>query len=147
MRCWNVCARVNSFKPATRTSARVSHQPQLPVQLRAAAARITASLASKPFDPPSRKDLAPDSISQQALRYLLQTGELTEINADLVMSTGAMKQAIEAIEKRIRDEGPATASQLRQTLGTTRRIIIPFLEKLDREGITLRSGDTRTLRR
>jgi selenocysteine-specific elongation factor len=141
----HLCA--GDFVQAGNSLRRASHQPQLPMQLRAAAARITTSLASKPFDPPSRKDLAPDPISQQALRYLLQTGELTEINAELVMSTRAVKQAIEAIEKRIRDEGPVTASQLRQTLGTTRRIIIPFLEKLDREGITLRSGDTRTLRR
>jgi len=39
----------------------------------------------------------------------------------------------------------ATASQLRQKIGTTRRVIIPFLEYLDRTGVTRRIGDERVL--
>jgi hypothetical protein len=46
----------------------------------------------------------------------------------------------------ISDHGPATASQLRQALGTSRRVIIPFLEYLDRVGVTQRIGDSRQLR-
>ncbi|MBT6451013.1 MAG: hypothetical protein HOK62_09885, partial [Verrucomicrobiales bacterium] len=34
----------------------------------------------------------------------------------------------------------------RQALGTTRRILIPLLEKMDRTGITRRQGDVRVLR-
>jgi selenocysteine-specific elongation factor len=39
----------------------------------------------------------------------------------------------------------ATASQLRQQIGTSRRVIIPFLEYLDRAGVTRRIGDERVL--
>jgi len=46
----------------------------------------------------------------------------------------------------ISTKGPATASQLREKLGTSRRIIIPFLEYLDRVGVTQRIGDSRQLR-
>jgi selenocysteine-specific elongation factor len=46
----------------------------------------------------------------------------------------------------IRTNGPATVSQLRQELGCTRRILVPLLERLDRDGITLRNGDARALR-
>src|SRR2546430_9166427 len=40
---------------------------------------------------------------------------------------------------------PISASQLRQKIGTTRRVIIPFLEYLDRTGVTRRIGDERVL--
>jgi hypothetical protein len=37
-------------------------------------------------------------------------------------------------------------SELRQVLNTSRRVMVPFLEKLDRDGITVRRGDKRVLR-
>src|SRR5699024_11466241 len=41
---------------------------------------------------------------------------------------------------------PFTVSQARRTLGTTRRVAVPLLERLDAEGITTRLADTtRTL--
>jgi selenocysteine-specific elongation factor len=44
-----------------------------------------------------------------------------------------------------RQRGPATVSQLRQELQTSRRVLVPLLEKLDREGATRRVGDQRIL--
>jgi selenocysteine-specific elongation factor len=35
---------------------------------------------------------------------------------------------------------------LRQALGTSRRIAIPLLERLDKDGVTRRDGDRRVLR-
>jgi selenocysteine-specific elongation factor len=37
-------------------------------------------------------------------------------------------------------------AELRDATGTTRRILIPLLERLDREGVTVRDGDWRRLR-
>jgi len=45
----------------------------------------------------------------------------------------------------ISKNGPATVSQLRQALGSSRRVMVPLLERLDREGITRRAGDKRML--
>jgi selenocysteine-specific elongation factor len=125
---------------------RASHLPALPLQLQAAGAKIRAMLAAKLLDPPSRKDLAPDTGSQQALRFLIETGEVAEINAEIVMSADGMKRASEMIRQFIRAKGPATTSDLRQMLGNSRRVAIPLLERLDRDGITLRQGDKRALR-
>jgi hypothetical protein len=52
----------------------------------------------------------------------------------------------EAIVGRIREKGPATVSDLRQLLGTTRRIMMPLLDRLDRDAVTVRQGDVRILR-
>ena len=46
----------------------------------------------------------------------------------------------------IREHGPATVSDLRQALGTSRRVVVPLLEYLDRTFVTLRQGDKRTAR-
>jgi len=47
----------------------------------------------------------------------------------------------------LREHGPATAGELRQALGTSRRVVIPLLERLDKEGVTRREGDHRSLRK
>jgi len=47
----------------------------------------------------------------------------------------------------LREHGSATASELRQALGTSRRIVIPLLERLDKDGVTSRAGDKRFLKK
>lgn len=125
---------------------RKNHKPALPAHLSKAGANVRAALAGKPFDPPSRKELSPDFASQQALRFLIETGEAVEINADVVMASESERQAAELICEFIRERGPATASELRQAIGSSRRVIIPFLERLDRSGVTERVDDRRVLR-
>jgi len=140
----DLCAR--DFVRAGAAIRRASHRPALTPQLQAAGEKIRAMIAAKPLDPPSRKDLAPDAASNQALRFLIQSGELVEINVEIVLSAGAMKQAAEMIRNHIRKHGPATTSDLRQLLGNSRRVAIPLLERLDRDGVTVRQGDKRALR-
>ena len=124
---------------------RATHRPALPALLQAAGAKLRSTLAAKPFDPPSRKELAPDPVSQQALRFLIATGEAVEINMEVLMTAENVRRATELIRQFIRDHGPATVSELRQTLGSSRRVIVPLLERLDRDGITLRQDDKRVL--
>jgi selenocysteine-specific elongation factor len=137
---------VKEFVRAGTAIRRAAHRPALTPQLQAAGGKIRAMIAAKPLDPPSRKDLAPDPASQQALRYLVQSGELVEINVEIVMSAEALKQATTMVRDFIRKHGPATTSDLRQMLGNSRRVAIPLLERLDRDGVTVRQGDKRALR-
>jgi selenocysteine-specific elongation factor len=68
-----------------------------------------------------------------------------KINQDVVLSKVGFDQAREAIRHYIETHGPASVSELREALGTTRRIMVPLLEKLDHDGFTVRSGDKRKL--
>jgi selenocysteine-specific elongation factor len=136
----------NDFVQVGNAVRRRTHRPALPPLLQAAATQLRATLEARPFDPPSRKQLAPDSVSQQALRFLLEKGEMVEIDSEIVLTAGSLKRMTELIRRYIHEKGPATVSQLRQSLGCSRRIIVPVLERLDREGITLREGDFRKLR-
>jgi len=137
---------VKDFIRSGAAIRRASHRPALTPQLQTAGGKIRATLAAKPLDPPSKKDLAPDVASQQALRYLIQSGELIDINVEIVMTAEAVKQATAMVRDFIRKNGPATTSDLRQMLGNSRRVAIPLLERLDRDGVTVRQGDKRALR-
>ena len=123
-----------------------THTPALPKSLQTAGARLRAQLAAKPLGPPSRGELTPDAASQQALRFLLETGEAISAGPDVVLLATAMARARQLIRQHIRKHGPATASELRVALGTNRRVIIPLLEQFDRDGLTVREGDRRGLR-
>ena len=134
------------FFQAGTTIRRTTHRPALPPQLQAAGNRVRATLSAKPFEPPSRKELATDSTSQQALRFLLETGEAVEVSEEIVLLADAYARATEVVKKFLGEHPSATVSELRQALGASRRIVVPLLERLDKEGITRREGDKRVLR-
>src|SRR5262249_49712953 len=79
----DLCA--NGFTRAGSTIARGSHRAALPAQLQSAVDKIRAALGGKPFDPPSRKDLAPDGHHQQALRFLIEQSEVVDISEEIVV--------------------------------------------------------------
>jgi selenocysteine-specific elongation factor len=126
---------------------RASHRPALPPHLQSAGSKLRAALSAKPFEPPSRKELAPDPLTQQALRFLLQTGEAIDLGEEVVLLVEAFKRATDRIQNYLLDHKAATVSELRPVVGTSRRILVPLLERLDRDGVTLRQGDQRVLRR
>jgi selenocysteine-specific elongation factor len=123
---------------------RSEHRAALPPDLAEAANRIRHLISEKPFDPPARKQIAPDASNRQALKFLIEHGEVIEV-ADVVLSKDAFTRMKAVIADFITKNGPATVSQLRQALGTSRRVIVPLLELLDRHGFTRRVGDDRKL--
>jgi selenocysteine-specific elongation factor len=125
---------------------RASHRAQLPEPLRAAGEKLRRSLSAQPLEPPSRKELTPDASSQRALKFLVESGEVVEISAELVLSAAAVAQATAQVKAFLAKTGPATVSDLRQSLGSSRRVVVPFLEYLDRTFVTVRHGDKRGLR-
>jgi selenocysteine-specific elongation factor len=135
----------NGFVRFENQIARVSHQPSLPLELLSVAENIRAALSARGFDPPDRKALSQDRNLQQALRFLIDKGEIVEITREIVVLREAAEQMQNTITEFLTENGSATASQLRQKIGTTRRVIIPFLEYLDRTGVTRRIGDERVL--
>ncbi len=135
----------NGFARSDNQIARVSYRPSLPPELVAAAENIRALLSATRFDPPDRKTFSQDRHFQQALRFLIDQREIVEISSEIVLLRDAAEEMQNAIAEFLSKQGSATASQMRQKIGTTRRVIIPFLEYLDRMGVTRRIGDQRVL--
>jgi selenocysteine-specific elongation factor len=128
------------------TIARRSHQPALPAKLQPVAAKIQETLSEKPFDPPPRREIERDSERQRVLKFLVESGKVIEIAPEVVLSRENFERMKNAVADFISKNGPATVSELRQALESSRRIMVPFLERLDREGFTRRIGDKRSLR-
>jgi selenocysteine-specific elongation factor len=136
----------HGFSSVPGAIARKNHRRSLPAPLAQAGEKIRAALAARPFDPPSRRELAPDAAAREALRFLSETGEVVLLNEEVVLRAEACAQMKEIIARAISEHGSATASELRQVVGTTRRVLIPFLERCDRVGLTIREGDRRRIR-
>ena len=51
------------------------------------------------------------------------------------------------VESHLRSRESMTAAEFRDLLGTSRKYAVPLLEWFDARGITVRSGDLRTLRK
>jgi selenocysteine-specific elongation factor len=126
--------------------ARLSHRPALPPDLQLAATKIREALSKKPFDPLSRKEIALNPHAGQALRFLIEQAEIVDVGQNVILLRESFEQMQNAVVAFISERGPSTVSDLRQKLGTSRRILVPFLEHLDRCGVTQREGDRRKLR-
>jgi selenocysteine-specific elongation factor len=77
------------------------------------------------------------------LRFLIETGEVSEVGSDVILLRENFERMKDAVAHFISQNGPATVSDLRQTLQSSRRIMVPLLERLDREGVTRRVRDKR----
>jgi selenocysteine-specific elongation factor len=137
----DLCA--DNFARKGSAIARIAHRPALPVELQPVERKICEALAKKPFDPPPRREIETDSNARRALRFLIETGEVTEIGSDVVLLRENFERMKDAVADFIFQNGPATVSELRQSLQSSRRIMVPLLERLDREGVTRRVGDKR----
>ena len=121
------------------------HVAELPAHLSRAATAMRATLAAAPLAPPSRSQLAANRAGQAVLDYLVNSGEVVQLDQDVVLPADAYEQAREVVVAYLRRHQAATTSALRTAVGTNRRVIIPLLERLDRDGVTLRAGSERRL--
>jgi selenocysteine-specific elongation factor len=139
----DLCA--DNFARKGSAIARIAHRPALPVELQPVERKIYEALAKKPFDPPPRREIETDLYAQRVLRFLIETGKVSEVGSDVILLQENFKRMKDAVADFISQSGPATVSELRQSLQSSRRIMVPLLEKLDRDGMTRRIGDKRTL--
>lgn len=81
----------------------------------------------------------------ELLNYCLSQKLLIKVADDLYFREAELKAARETVVNYLQDHDSLTISEARDILGSSRKFILPLLEYLDREKITRRSGDKRTL--
>lgn len=123
-----------------------SHKASLPNHLTSSGKKIRILLDENPLEPPNPKEIINSENDEAALKFLLQTNEAIQLDEKVILLSKNYNEAVDIIRSYITQNGPATAADLRKALSSTRRVIIPLLEHLDKEGITFRSGDTRVLK-
>lgn len=92
--------------------------------------------------------LAPPTINElglegDLLRALIRKGHLVRVSEELVYLPAQIERLTELLASIGR---PFTVSEFRQVAGITRKHAVPLLEWTDRENVTIRNGDLRTVR-
>ena len=103
------------------------------------------------MDPPKIGDL-PNLIKSneketlKVLNAMVQNGELIKLSSEIFI----LREEFEKTKTKITEFGKThpqfRASDIRDLLNSSRKLIIPLLEYFDKIGITLRKGDFRSLR-
>ncbi len=129
--------------PAGRGAALAEH-PALPGPVAQAVQAVLADLADAPFSAPDAQRLRELGLDTRAAAAAERAGLLRRLPGNVILAADAPEQAARIL---VGLPQPFTAAEARQALGTTRRVVIPLLEYLDRKGVTRRlADDRRTMR-
>ncbi|GIW93751.1 MAG: selenocysteine-specific translation elongation factor [Pirellulaceae bacterium] len=79
------------------------------------------------------------------LGLAVSRGELVQISDEFYLHAEVDRQCRTIVHRHLEKTGPATLSQIREWLGTSRKYAVPYCEYLDRVGMTVREGDKRRL--
>ncbi|NLI15465.1 MAG: selenocysteine-specific translation elongation factor [candidate division Zixibacteria bacterium] len=122
------------------------HEPHLTPSQKQLSGKLFAILSASPLAAPSKKDfIAEDPAYEVVINFLRDKGELVELKGELLFTASDFAEISEKIVKLIGAEKKVTASRIKDYLNTTRKYIIPILERLDALEITKREGDFRVL--
>lgn len=115
----------------------------LPARVDKAVRTVEEWLAAEPFRAPAADELAELKLGTRELAAAVRTGRLTRIADGVFLGPDAVERAAAILATLPQ---PFTVSQARRALGTSRRVAVPLLERLDKLRITRRGGDsTRTM--
>ncbi len=81
----------------------------------------------------------------ELLSALQKTGKVVKVEENIWIVSEGIELARERVSDFIQQRGKATASELREHLGVSRKYAIPILEHMDRIRVTYRKGDFRFL--
>lgn len=134
-----------NFKVAENLICHNSHSLELPPELEGPAAEILRILDEAGLAPPLPTELQATPNHQAAYKFLSRTRQIIPLDPKVTLSGKVFQETVDQVRALITEKGQVTASELRQHLDTSRKVIMPLLERLDRDQITRRDGDFRTL--
>jgi selenocysteine-specific elongation factor len=112
----------------------------LPAAVEKALAALTDDLAGNPFAAPTAERLRDLGLDPARVAAAARAGRLLRLAPGVVLLPDADRRAVRLLGGLPQ---PFTASQARTRLGTSRRVVLPLLESLDRSGLTRRLPDDR----
>jgi selenocysteine-specific elongation factor len=104
-----------------------------------AARKLLDALVASPLAPPAPADIG---VSLSIVRALARAGAVIELDG-VVFASSALDDARDRIACVVVERGAVTIADLRDLLGTSRKYILPIINRMDAEGVTRRRGDLR----
>jgi selenocysteine-specific elongation factor len=118
--------------------------PHLPARVTDAVQVVLADLADAPFSAPDAERMRELGLDARAAAAAERAGLLLRLPGNVLLAPDAPGRAARILAGLPQ---PFTAAEARKALQTSRRVVIPLLEWLDRKGITKRlADDRRTMR-
>jgi selenocysteine-specific elongation factor len=114
----------------------------LPTDLLEAVAEVVDELRARPFHAPEADRLQAAGLDRKSLAAAEKAGLLLRIADNVVLLPGAEQEAARRLGELPQ---PFTTSEARRCLDSSRRVVIPLLERLDRLTLTRRLPDDRRL--
>jgi selenocysteine-specific elongation factor len=154
----DVVSRLCALERGEEPDKRLKPQPTTPPRRRgptepdADAQRLAELLADDGPSPRTDQALAqelgltPSQVSKK-LAELVASERIVRVSSNLCFDPAALKELCDAVIGICRRDGAATIASVRDELGTSRKYAQALLEYLDSSKVTLRQGDTHTLRR
>ncbi len=99
-----------------------------------------------PYATPSLKECQGEA-GEEVVNALIELGELVAVSQDVLFRKKDYDALVEKIRAAIQANGEITLAEARDTFGTTRKYAQALLEHLDAIGITVRTGDSRKLKK
>jgi selenocysteine-specific elongation factor len=99
---------------------------------------VVKRLAEHPFRAPEADELRALGLGRRELAAAVRLGRLTAVAEGVVLGPDAVVRAVAELRSLPQ---PFTVSQARRALDSTRRVMIPLLERLDAAGLTEPLGD------
>lgn len=97
-----------------------------------------------PYAPPGRSE-AEAIVGPEVLNALIEQGQIVKLGDGVLFLRETYNQAIATLVTYLREHGKMTVAEARDTLGATRKYILPLLEHMDALKMTQRIGDERVL--
>ena len=103
--------------------------------------RYLQALELEPYSPPTDQPL-----EAELLGALVEQGKVVRVGDSVVFTSTAYREMTERVVAHLREHSSITVAEARTLFDTSRKYILPLLERMDQEQITRRSGDERVLR-
>ncbi len=129
-----------------KTISLTTHQVELNSAQKKAADQLVLKFADSQFSPPSVKECQQE-VGEEVYAVLVSQGDLVQLNPEVVISSRVYEKWHQATIDFLKSNGKITVAEFRDTLQTSRKFALAFLEVLDAKGVTRREGDYRVLNR
>jgi len=107
---------------------------------------LLSKFYSNPYVPPSVKECQAE-VGEEVYTALVDLGELVEVTQEVVFRRIDFDRMVDELRKIMQRQGTITAAEVRDYFNTSRKYVLPFLEYLDSQGVTVREGDVRRLKK
>ena len=117
------------------------HEVEFSPQMEQRASRYLQALEEEPYSPPTDQPL-----EAELLGALIEQGKVVRVGDSVVFTSAAYREMTGRIVAHLREHGSITVAEARTLFDTSRKYILPLMERMDQEQITRRNGDERVLR-